>query len=229
MDCFNIDIYAELADTSSKALKIMNTLYIDSNEQLKAIINSTNKNYRCFTKNGVLIELRGDNLITRKQMGRRLLNIKTNTYDNEKCVYAYFLLPFIRDSENPIRCQLNSRRATNASYNDNPFTFLGTLEGMYLTKFKTFTADDDVEKWIYNTRYYWEIFSSFKDFLETFCLYEAVNETKAKKDYKKFYSKGWFDKSKGVELFEEYNAALNILIEKRQNELNKRLEEISNA
>ena len=100
---------------------------------------------------------------------------------------------------------------------------------MYLVKFEKYDSTDNVEEWLYNTSDYWRIFKTFEDFLKTFCLYEAVCETSKQEPYKKFYKKGWFDKSKGVELFLEYNKALNILIDKRKKELNERVNSLINA
>jgi len=70
--------------------------------------------------------LRGDNLITKKTMYRRIFSLSLKEYlnrkiENDNHIYSYFLMPHIKGVA---KCQINSKRASIGEYSDNPFVFL---------------------------------------------------------------------------------------------------------
>lgn len=109
-----------------------------------------------FYLKGTDICLSGDNLITKKQMWRRIHHRRKTpqNIENDKIFSSYIILPRIR---NDYRSNVNNVRNSTYGYNDNPFLFFKALRNMYiceLDKSKASKPLDYVEKAIIQTNFF---------------------------------------------------------------------------
>lgn len=166
------------------------------------------------------IVLRGDNLITRKQMYNRVFKRQISEEQkpgNNNDIYSFILMPHIKNS---VRCQINSKRASCAEYNDNPFVFFAVLKNLYINNFEI-QNPDKVELHIINSKPFWETFGlnleGYKKYLEVFCL-RCLDDLMAIDKYKVFfkkYNKKLWEGSK----WEDYNKLLEDFSKLRKAEI----------
>jgi hypothetical protein len=181
------------------------------------------------------IWLRGDNLITRKQMYKMLCGKPKEPVDNDHHLYSFIVLPYIR-KEGMGRNQLNSKRATVAGYYDNPFVFLDTLEKCFNKQFNDMDNKDGVEELILHEDNikFWALFKSddgfnFKEYLKTFCLEFYWDwDLKEKEEYKKFFGKEGEKNRWEQGDWDTYNELLTEFGNRRKDEFVKRIEKIIN-
>ncbi|MBQ8946475.1 MAG: hypothetical protein IJ058_06610 [Lachnospiraceae bacterium] len=162
----------------------------------------------------------GDNLITRKQMYRRIFKKKQidTGIQNDKEFVSYIILPFIKGNR---YSGVNSLRAAAGDYNDNPFVFFEVLKEMFLCDFSLEgNTLDPVKKAIILTKNYWAIFGEGENgwncYQKTFGL-ECLNDLKKIENNKKYFSK-FNDKYE----WDEYNKLLTEFKEKRIEELSSK-------
>ena len=115
-----------------------------------------------FYLKGTDICLSGDNLITKKQMWRRIHHRRKTPQNikNDKIFSSYIILPRIR---NDYRRNVNNVRNSTYGYNDNPFLFFKALRNMYICEFDKSKASkplDYVEKAIIQTNLFWKLFGN---------------------------------------------------------------------
>ena len=143
---------------------------------------------------GTNICLSGDNLITKKQMWRRIYHKRKTTdgVDNDNVLSAYIVLPRIK---NDYRSNVNNLRSSTLGYNDNPFVFFDMLRDMYICCFdekKISKQLDWVEKAIIRTKVFWELFGhgeeGYKNCEEAFCV-RGIRELCKEEKYKVFLCK----------------------------------------
>lgn len=171
--------------------------------------------------------LSGDNLITKKQMWRRINHQRKtpNSVDNDQVFSAYIVLPRIK---NDYRSNVNNARSSTWGYNDNPFVFFNVLRDMYICYFdekKISKQLDWVEKAIIQTKVFWELFGrgeeGYKNCEESFCV-RGIRELCEEEKYKAFLCKGIPPKD-DWKLYEELLEKLRTI---RKKQMLKRLETI---
>ena len=99
-----------------------------------------------------------------------------------------FFIPYI---VNDATGRLNSQRATNSEYNDNPFCFFTAIKDMYYSSFSKEEGEKDkVKKILYRTKKFWELFgtgeSGYRKYIKSFCL-ECIYELEENERYSKFF------------------------------------------
>lgn len=218
-------------DTCVLDLEIL--LYFQLNDNFK--VKRINKNVILTNdKNNKEIYLRGDNLITKKTMYRRIFFPSFKEYlnskiENDNHIYSYILMPHIKSAA---KCQLNSKRASVGEYSDNPFVFFNSLKSLYNSNFEKKTVDK-VEEWIIKNKEFWELFGNenegYKNYLRTFCL-EEIEELMEFCDcnYKKFFEKRIIPEEWGQKEWTEYVEILYCFRDKRKKCLMERVSQISN-
>lgn len=139
--------------------------------------------------------LSGDNLITKKQMWRRVHHQRKTPegIENDKLFLSYIVLPRIK---NDYSSNVNLVRNSTYGYNDNPFLLFNTLRKMYICEFNESISNeplDTVEKSIIQTKEFWELFGrGIEGYMEcerAFCV-NGILELCEKDKYKKFLNKG---------------------------------------
>lgn len=207
----------KLSDQSRSVLIVESELYF-----------ADNKKYNCKMDGNVVllnnlnceqnICLRGDNLITRKQMYNRVFEknmSKKLKPQNNGDIFSFILMPHIKYSA---RCQINSKRASCGQYNDNPFVFFRVLKNMYLANFEKENADK-VETFIIMTKPFWETFGKniegYNEYLNVFCS-TCINDLMTNEQYKMFFLKYDNQFVWGDEEWEVYNELLVSFQESRK-------------
>lgn len=205
-----IDLFLSYLIESDKITRIGKNIYFDSSKK---------------------IALRGDNLVTRKQMYIRMFSREKylkEKIENDQHIYSYMLIPH---NSADGRCQLNSKRASVYGYNDNPFVFLRTLQKIYESGFNVDEGKDKVEEEILseNNRKFWKLFgegkAGFDKFLYIFCLncyYSLYKNSK----YEKFFQKETEYKEGD---WETYEMLLKDFMDLRKKEIKERLDKIDNS
>ncbi len=156
----------------------------------------------------------GDNLITRKQMYRRINKKKIPEVENDHDFASYIILPFIKGNR---YSGVNTLRASTGGYDDNPFVFFEVLKELFLCGF-SLDCDtcDAVKKAIILTKDYWDLFGKGEDgwecYRKTFGL--ICLEDLKEKDYEKY-----FTGNSSLYEWKEYITLLNLFKKKRIEEL----------
>lgn len=203
------------SDQSCKAIEIEYRVYLNSLDVPKKRIGNV---IILSTANGE-IYLRGDNLITRKQASKKLVK-DGRKVGNDNTIWAFILMPHIPKKG---RCQINSKRATAASYFDNPFFFLEKLRLAYINNFEIINPDI-VEEWIIEDEnvLFWKLWGDNEDgyncYLKAFCMSFLP---KLRERYLNFFGDNWQDGK-----WDEYNNLLKKFSEKRKTEVLRRINEI---
>lgn len=135
------------------------------------------------------IWLTGDNLITYRQTGRRMLHVRKFETDNDDLFSSYIPMPYVAGG-GP-RSDVNKARNSTAYYSDNPFCFFETLRNEYTHNFEI--EDDNVQKAICATKNFWMLFKDYESYIKAFCL-ESLRELKENVEYKKFFDARLYDK-----------------------------------
>lgn len=194
-------LFTPQGDQSLEAIEIeMNLFY--SNKDFH--VTRHGKNIELISNN-IKVNLRNDTLITYKQMYKRLFGLKKYKQahiENDEHLYSFMPLPHIVGGS---RCQLNSKRASLATYNDNPFIFFKVLHEMYLCDFNK--ADrDEVEELIMKKENvdYWKMFGSleegYQSYLHTYCL-DFLLSWENSEEYHSFFEKKYLYDIENRELF----------------------------
>ena len=180
-----------------------------------------------FYLKGTNICLSGDNLITKKQMWRRIYH-KRKTIDevnNDNVLSAYIVLPRIK---NDYRSNVNNIRSSTWGYNDNPFVFFDVLRDMYICYFdekKISKQLDWVEKAIIRTKVFWELFGQgeegYKNCEVAFCV-RGIRELCEEEKYKVFLCKN-IPRKNDWKLYEELLEKLRTI---RKEQMQERLDAI---
>lgn len=176
-----------------------------------------------------LIQLNGDNLITRKKMDKVVNGKIKSDCQNNKDIYSYILLPF--DSN---KGSLNTKRASCVGYNDNLFVFFESLGELYKKGFVCDETEDKVKNCICGYKYFWELFgegeAGYNHYIDAFCLKDIHG---LKKDYgefyvKRIYSKGWRNDNscRRKKIYNNYENLLKDFHGKRKELMINRLQEI---
>lgn len=174
------------------------------------------------------VEIRGDNLITVKNMDRRIKGKRKSDGSNGEDIFSYSFFPFKTANDS-----INMKRASCAEYNDNVFVFFETLKRMYELGFENNGQLDKVEWCICEQKEFWKMFGTgeagYKAYLKAFCL-NGIEELR--KEYpiffeKRVYTKEWREKNADnlEQISEDYKCLLNKFYEKRRKEMNARLKE----
>ena len=177
-----------------------------------------------FYLKGTNICLSGDNLITRKQMYRRIYHQRKTPegVDNDHVFSSYIVLPRIKN----VYCSnVNIARSSTWGYNDNPFVFFNVLRDMYICCFdvkKISRQIDWVEKTIIKTKVFWKLFGhgeeGYKNCERAFCV-KGIRELCEKEKYKVFLCKG-IPQENDWKLYEELLGKLRTI---RKEQMLKRL------
>ena len=164
------------------------------------------------------IRIGGDNLVTRKQMYRRMHSAKKSPdiICNDDKLSSFILLPLVIGDRNS---SVNTKRNSVSGYNDNPFAFVTLLKELYMKEFEISQNSYDKLEWaMYQTREYWKIFGSgvdgFEKYISTFCL-TCIYELEKNDKYKKFFCK----KKYGKEEWEDYDELISQFAEMRKKEM----------
>ena len=216
-----IIIDKECSDTDTRVIKDeIEIFFRDKAEQFVF-----ENNY--FYLKGTNICLSGDNLITKKQMYRRMYHQRKapDDVDNDHVFSAYIILPRIK---NDYRSNVNNARSSTWGYNDNPFVFFNVLRDMYICCFderKLSKQLDWVEQAIIQTKVFWELFGrgeeGYKNCEEAFCV-RGIRELCEKENYKVFLRKE-IPRKEDREFYEELLEKLRTI---RRRQMQERLEEI---
>lgn len=213
----------ELSDQNKSVIMEESKLYFSDKEKYNYGIDGNVillKNLYCEHN----ICLRGDNLITRKQMYNRVFEknmSKKLEPQNNGDIYSFIIMPHIKYKA---RCQINSKRASCGEYNDNPFVFFSVLKNLYLSNFEKENADK-VETFIIKTKPFWETFGKniegYNEYLNVFCL-TCINDLMTNKQYKVFFQKYNNQFVWGDEEWEVYNELLISFQESRKEDMLQR-------
>lgn len=155
------------------------------------------KGYFHFNVDGEEIWISGDNLITYKQMYRRMHHKRKlpDDFENSQGLPAYIIMPFIKGNRNS---NVNIKRAAVSGYNDNPLAFLITLRSMYESDFNINDSENDpVKKSIQVTKKFWLLFGQGKEGYYNYLLAFKLNCIKRYEDdekYRKYYAVYNFEK-----------------------------------
>jgi hypothetical protein len=212
------EILQERSDQSCTAIEMEKELFLYRLKERDFSISGINRvgNSVIIEKSDKQIVLRGDNLVTRKQVLRKVYKNIRGENTNEKNICAYTLMPHIIGDE---RCQINSKRATTFKYFDNPCFFFEKLRNAYQLDFQIENADN-VENWIIKKEniLFWEIWGKkdegYKAYLEDFCLSFLP---KLKKDYGALFGENWMNES-----WDTYKSMLCEFSKKRIEEIKQR-------
>ena len=183
-----------------------------------------------FYLKGTDICLSGDNLITKKQMWRRIHHRRKTpqNIENDKIFSSYIILPRIR---NDYRSNVNNVRNSTYGYNDNPFLFFKALRTMYICEFDKSKASkplDYVEKAIIQTNLFWKLFGNgeegYAECERAFCV-SGILELCEDDKYKEFLCEKILEEE-GWSFYETLLDELRIL---RTVQMKKRFTELKNV